>query len=62
MTTQEVSAKTGFSVPAVCKYARILNITHYGEGRRKVYDWSETDVELLKKSIGKRGRPPKDRT
>jgi len=59
MTTKEVSAQTGIAVSTVCKYAVLLNIEYYGEGRRKIFDWKKADVELLKKSIGKRGRPPK---
>ena len=59
MTTKEVSELTGIAISTVCKYADILNIDHYGEGRRKVYDWKKADIDRLKKSIGKRGRPPK---
>ena len=59
MTTKEVSELTGIAISTVCKYAEILKIDHYGEGRRKVYDWKKSDIDRLKKSIGKRGRPPK---
>ena len=59
MTTKEVSELTGIAISTVCKYADILGIDYYGEGRRKVYDWKKTDIDSLKKSIGKRGRPPK---
>jgi len=59
MTTKEVSELTGIAISTVCKYAVILNIDYYGEGRRKIFDWKKTDIDRLKKSIGKRGRPPK---
>jgi DNA-binding MurR/RpiR family transcriptional regulator len=61
MTTQEVAEITGFAISTVCKYADILKIEHFGEGRRKIYNWKKTDVERLKKSIGKRGRPKKSK-
>ena len=61
MTTKEVSEFTGIAISTVCKYAIKLNITHYGEGRRKVYDWKETDIARLKKAMkeAKVGKPPK---
>jgi DNA-binding transcriptional MerR regulator len=59
MTTKEVADLTGIGISTICKYAEILKIDYYGEGRRKVYDWKKTDIDRLKKSIGKRGRPPK---
>ena len=59
MTTKEVALATGIAEPTVLKYAKILNITHYGTGRRKVFDWRNEDIEELRKSLGKRGRPKK---
>ena len=59
MTTKEVSELTGFAENTVIKYARILGIVYFGTGRRKIYDWKKADIDRLKKSIGKRGRPPK---
>jgi ribosomal protein L44E len=59
MNTKEVSELTGIAISTVCKYAVILNIEHYGEGRRKISDWKKSDIERLKKSIGRRGRPVK---
>ena len=61
MTTKEISEATGIAISTVCKYADILNIEYFGEGRRKIYNWKKTDIERLKKSIGKRGRPKKDK-
>jgi len=59
MTTKEVSELTGIAPSTVSKYADILGISHLGEGYRKIYDWKKTDIERLKRSIGKRGRPKK---
>ena len=59
MTTKEVSDLTGIAQRTVIKYAEILNISYLGTGRRKIYDWKKTDIERLKKSIGKPGRPKK---
>jgi hypothetical protein len=59
MTSQEISNQTGIALSTVLKYAGILQITYFGTGRRKVYDWRKSDIDRLKKSIGKRGRPPK---
>jgi DNA-binding transcriptional MerR regulator len=50
MTTKEVADITGIAISTVTKYAREFNITHYGEGRRKIYDWKNTDIERLKRS------------
>jgi DNA-binding transcriptional MerR regulator len=61
MTTKEVAELTGIAEPTVLKYAKILNIKYLGEGYRKIYDWTKADAELLKKSIGKRGRPPEEK-
>jgi len=60
MTTKEVSELTGIAMPTARKYAVILNISYLGSGRGKIYDWKKADIERLKKSIGKRGRPPKE--
>jgi len=60
MTTKEVSELTGIAERTIIKYASILGIAYFGTGRRKIYDWKKTDIERLKKSIGKPGRPPKD--
>jgi hypothetical protein len=60
MTTKEVADITGIALSTVLKYAVIMEITHYGTGRRKVYDWKKADIDRLKKTIGKRGRPPKE--
>jgi len=59
MNNKEVADLLGIAEVTARKYASILKITFYGTGMRKVYDWKKIDVELLKKSIGKRGRPPK---
>jgi DNA-binding transcriptional MerR regulator len=59
MTTKEVAELTGIAMPTVRKYALILKVVYIGEGRRKTYGWKKSDVDRLKKSIGKRGRPPK---
>jgi len=59
MTNKEVSELTGIAESTVRKYAKILEINYYGSGMHKVFDWKKTDVDRLKKSIGKRGRPPK---
>jgi len=59
MTTREVSVETGIAEPTVLKYAKILDINHLGEGMRKIYDWKKSDIDKLKKAIGRRGRPPK---
>jgi hypothetical protein len=60
MTSKEISDQTGIALSTVLKYAGILEITHYGTGKRKVYDWKKSDIKKKKKSIGKRGRPPKE--
>ena len=57
MTTKQVAEATGIGISTVTKYAREFNITHYGEGRRKIYDWKEKDIEKLKQSIKLVGRP-----
>jgi len=59
MTNKEVSELTGIAESTVRKYAKILNITFYGSGMHKVFDWKKADIDRLKKSIGRRGRPPK---
>jgi len=59
MNNKEVSELTGIAESTVRKYAKILEITYYGSGMHKVYDWKKTDIDRLKKAIGKRGRPPK---
>ena len=59
MTTKEVSELSGIAERTVIKYASILGIVYFGTGRRKIYDWKKADIDRLKKSIGKRGRPPK---
>jgi predicted transcriptional regulator len=61
MTTKEIAELTGIAESTVLKYAKTLNIKHLGDGYRKIYDWSKADAERLKKSIGKRGRPPKEK-
>jgi hypothetical protein len=60
MTSKEISDQTRIALSTVLKYAGILQITHYGTGRRKVYDWKKADIDRLKKSIGRRGRPLKE--
>jgi len=62
MTNKEVSELTGIAESTVRKYAKILNINFYGSGMHKVFDWKKTDIDRLRKSIGKRGRPPKKET
>jgi len=57
MTTKEVHELTGIAVSTITKYAREFNIKHFGEGRRKIYDWSKADIERLKKSLKLVGRP-----
>jgi uncharacterized protein len=59
MTSQKISELTGIALSTVLKYAAVLEISYLGTGRRKVYDWKKSDIDRLKKSIGKRGRPPK---
>ena len=59
MNTKEVSELTGIASRTVIKYANILRVTFYGEGRHKVYDWKKADIDRLKKTYkGKTGRPP----
>ena len=62
MTNKEVSEVTGIAESTVRKYAKILEIKFFGSGMHKVFDWRKTDIDRLKKSIGKRGRPKKDKT
>jgi hypothetical protein len=57
MTTKEVSELTGIAGPTVLKYAKILEIDYLGTGMRKIFNWKKSDIDRLKKSIGKRGRP-----
>jgi DNA-binding transcriptional MerR regulator len=57
MTTKEVAELTGIAERTIIKYASILKITYLGTGRRKIYDWKKPDIERLKKSISKPGRP-----
>ena len=57
MTTKEVAAETGIAEPTVLKYAKVLGISYLGTGMRKIYDWKKCDIDKLKHSIGKRGRP-----
>ena len=61
MTTKQVKDKTGIGLSTVLKYADLLKIKYYGEGRRKVYDWQNEDIPRLKKAMkeAKTGRPPK---
>jgi len=61
MTTKEVSELTGIAISTVTKYARLLNIKHFGEGRRKVYDWQKADINKLKAALTEAspGRPKK---
>jgi len=57
MTMKEVSELTGIAESTVRKYAPILGISYVGNGMHKVYIWKKSDIDKLKKSIGKRGRP-----
>jgi hypothetical protein len=57
MTNKEAAEAVGVAEPTARKYAPILGIQYYGTGQHKVYDWKKSDLEKLKKSIGKRGRP-----
>ena len=57
MTTKEVANETGIAEPTVLKYAKMLDVPHLGTGMRKIYDWRKSDIEKLKRAIGKRGRP-----
>jgi hypothetical protein len=57
MTTKEVSAETGIAEPTVLKYAKLLDIDHLGTGMRKIYNWKKSDVDRLRRSIAKIGRP-----
>ena len=59
MTNKEISELTGIAESTVRKYAKILEINFYGSGMHKVFDWKKADIDRLRKSIGKRGRPPK---
>jgi len=59
MNNKEVSELTGIAESTVRKYAKILEINYFGSGMHKVYDWKKSDIDRLKKAIGKRGRPPK---
>jgi len=61
MTTKEASELTGIAPSTVLKYAAILEISFFGTGRHKIYDWKKADIDRLKRSIGKRGRPKKDK-
>lgn len=62
MTTKDVAKATGFAEPTVLKYAKILGISYHGTGRRKIFDWKKADIERLKKSVGKRGRPKSEKS
>jgi len=57
MNMKEVSEMTGIAESTVRKYAKILEVSYVGNGMHKVYVWKKSDVDRLKKSIGKRGRP-----
>ena len=59
MTTKEVAEAVGIAEQTVLKYAKILEISYHGTGRRKIFDWKKSEIDKLKKSIGKRGRPSK---
>jgi len=60
MNTQEVAEITGLVGRTVTKYAEKLGVAYVGEGRRKTYVWTESDVERLKEAAAaaKAGRPP----
>ena len=60
MNTKEVAEKTGVAERTVIKYACILKIKYYGEGRRKIYDWKESDIKKLIQSKKLVGRPTKE--
>lgn len=57
---KEVHEYTGIAESTVRKYAKILEIFYVGSGMHKVYIWEKSDIERLKKIIGKRGRPKKE--
>ena len=57
METEEVHKITGIATSTIRKYALLLDVEYTGTGRRKIYNWKKSDIEKLKKSIGKRGRP-----
>ena len=59
MTSKQVRDITGLGLSTVNKYGHILGVKYYGEGRRKIYEWTEINIEALKESIQKRGRKPK---
>jgi len=56
---KEVAELTGIAESTVRKYAKKLEVSYVGSGMHKVYIWNKADVEKLKKSIGKPGRPKK---
>ena len=57
MTTKEVAEAAGIAESTAQKYASIIEVPYLGTGMRKIYDWRKADIDKLKKSIGKRGRP-----
>jgi pimeloyl-CoA synthetase len=60
MTSDDISRLTGYSARTVIKYASILNIRYLGTGRRKIYDWTDSDIErfleVIKGADGSRDR------
>jgi hypothetical protein len=54
MTNKEVHKQTGYAESTVRKYAPILGVKFYGTGRRKVYDWTDADVERFQEKCGKK--------
>jgi hypothetical protein len=59
MTMIEAAGLAGCAESTARKYAPALNIEYFGTGRRKVYNWKESDIPRLKEIIRKQGRPPK---
>jgi len=53
MTTEQVKKRTGLGISTITKYARLLNIKYYGEGKRKVFDWNEENINELRKFVQK---------
>ncbi len=63
MTSQEVAEKADVSINLVLRWARNNNVGFLGEGKRKVYKWTEEDLNKFlnrNKKVGwKKGRSRK---
>jgi hypothetical protein len=51
MNTAEVAKLTGYKPVTIRKYALILDVPFCGNGRGKIYMWSEADITRFREEV-----------